>query len=56
LLALQLVHGCSKWFADDIWAALPLPDAWLHDMYQLALMPVRVLWHMWPKYKVRPVL
>lgn len=41
----------STWFADAAWAALGLPDAWLHTMYQAVLAPVRFLWHTWPAYK-----
>lgn len=42
---------CSNWFADRIWAALGLPEAWLHTLYQAALAPVRLLWHVLPGYK-----
>lgn len=37
----------STWFADVAWAALGLPDAWLHTLYQAVLAPVRCLWHAW---------
>jgi hypothetical protein len=46
-----LLLVCSNWFADDLWALVGLPDAWLPPFYQAVLAPVRGLWHIWPQYK-----
>lgn len=46
-----MLAACSAWFADAAWAALGLPDAWLHTFYQAVLAPVRGLWHVWPHYQ-----
>jgi hypothetical protein len=42
---------CSNWFADSTWAALSLPESWLHPLYQAVLAPVRLLWHILPNYQ-----
>lgn len=47
-----MFHLCSAWFADAAWAQLGLPAAWLHPLYQAVLAPLRLMWHLWPNYKV----
>jgi len=46
-----LLICCSTWFADRFWSLLGLPEARLHTLYQAALAPVRLLWHVLPSYQ-----